>query len=351
MSWPPPLTVWEQEKVLAALNSGRLTDGPWTEAAEDALAGMVGARCAVAFSSCTAAIHAALAARDVGQGSRVAAPSWTFVGTWTGAAHLGAEPVLVDVDWDQHTVVGDVPDGVDAAVAVDLHGAPHGWNRAEVVTDACQALGTEGVGRGGTHCWSFSSAKGLPAPAGGAVTTDDVREAVRLRHLRDYGLQAGEARAVGDVIERAGHNWRPTEPDMALVASRLQTFPERWWPRMRSTGERLRRAAEEAGWWVQTPPAGVVPVWHKIRVGAPVFVNRLIVEFERRGVAVHRWGRPLGSMRAWRQPDGHWPVAADLFAHTVCLGTESEPFWTWPPSRVDHTIEVLSQVAARLELG
>jgi perosamine synthetase len=57
--------------VTAVLRGDWLTQGPHVETFERTLAGMVGARFCVAFSSATAGLHAAVAAAGIGPGDRV----------------------------------------------------------------------------------------------------------------------------------------------------------------------------------------------------------------------------------------------------------------------------------------
>jgi len=89
----------EVAEVADSLRSGWLTTGPKTKRFEAELAAYVGARHAIAVSSCTAALHVALAAHDVGPGDEVIVPTLTFCATANVVAHLGARPVLVDVSF------------------------------------------------------------------------------------------------------------------------------------------------------------------------------------------------------------------------------------------------------------
>src|SRR5665811_176987 len=88
----------ELAEVADTLRSGWLTTGPKTKRFEAELAAYVGARHAIAVSSCTAALHVSLAAHDVGPGDEVIVPTLTFCATANVVAHLGARPVLVDVN-------------------------------------------------------------------------------------------------------------------------------------------------------------------------------------------------------------------------------------------------------------
>lgn len=53
---------------------------------------------ALATSSCTAAMHLALRAADVGPGDEVIVPAFTYVSTAIVATYCGADPVFADVD-------------------------------------------------------------------------------------------------------------------------------------------------------------------------------------------------------------------------------------------------------------
>ncbi len=62
------------EAVAETLRSGWLTLGPRTAAFEEAFAAQLGARHAIALSSCTAALHLAYLAAGVGPGDEVIVP-------------------------------------------------------------------------------------------------------------------------------------------------------------------------------------------------------------------------------------------------------------------------------------
>ncbi len=193
--------------VTRVLRSGWLTTGYETLALEAELAARIDAPHVVAVSSCTAALELAFRALDLKPGARVGVPTWTFVATALPAVHLGATPVLLDVD--PHTL-NLSPASLDAALRAELDavvpvhfgGVP--VNRAvhelcdaagvPVVEDAAHALGASdyrgpisGAGSVGA-CFSFYATKNLTAGEGGALAThrDDV--AARARSMRLHGL-------------------------------------------------------------------------------------------------------------------------------------------------------------------
>src|ERR1700677_3023699 len=85
------------EAVAETLRSGWLTLGPRTAAFEEAFAEHLGARHAIALSSCTAALHLAYLAAGVGPGDEVVVPSFTFAATAAAVLYCGATPVFADI--------------------------------------------------------------------------------------------------------------------------------------------------------------------------------------------------------------------------------------------------------------
>lgn len=358
--WPPPITMAADRRVTTALYSGIWTSGHHTHAAEEALRDLTGAPYAVAFQSCTAAIHAALLAHHVRAGTPLHTPAFGFAGTLTGAAHIGARLLYHDVD----PATGNSVDPLAAPGAViltpDLHGVPHTLRDTPgvtVITDACQALGTlvngRHVGATGTHCWSFSATKLVSAPDGGAVTTDNEALADDLRQLRDYGAEPGAVRA-NALITRPGHNWRPSELSMALVYEELTARLPDAAARAREVGARVRETLTETGLWHQHVPAGTEPALHKIRTGLPdASVRRreaLRTALRDANVPTHRWGHiPLPShptFHAHRGEEPRVPAAVSLADSTFCLGTEDCPPWTWTDEETEllcHTLEMIME--------
>lgn len=81
-----------------ALRSGWITTGPRVAQFEGDFATAVGAPGALAVSSCTDALQIALAALGVGSGDAVFTTAMTFVASVHVIEHVGATPVLVDID-------------------------------------------------------------------------------------------------------------------------------------------------------------------------------------------------------------------------------------------------------------
>jgi UDP-4-amino-4,6-dideoxy-N-acetyl-beta-L-altrosamine transaminase len=246
--------------VTAVLRSAHLTQGEQVEAFEAALAEHVGARLAVATSSCTAALHLALLALDVGPGDLVAAPAITFLSTATAARMCGAEVVFADVDPQSGLMTAETlrealasaSGPVKAALPVHLGGRmadmPAIAAVAEdagvrLVEDCAHAPGSVRAGyRAGSSglsaasCFSFHPVKTLACGEGGAVTTNDPDLAARIGRLRNHGVTHDPALMTDPELSldeegrrhlwsyeqlELGFNYRMTDIEAALGLSQL----------------------------------------------------------------------------------------------------------------------------------
>jgi perosamine synthetase len=223
---------------LAALRSGRLAQGPEVTRFEEALAEAVGAPFAVAVSSGTAALHAALAALGVGPGDEVIVPPLSFVATANAVLLCGARPVFADVEAETLTlssseVAKRLSPRARGAVAMHYAGHPADADTLRQVLgperflleDACHALGARLRGReagtlGDAACFSFHPAKLITTGEGGAVTTASPELARRLRQLREHGIEREPAgfRGLGLPPELAHEERGPWVYEMQALA-------------------------------------------------------------------------------------------------------------------------------------
>jgi len=200
-----------QQAALRVLAGGWVTMGAESVAFEDEFASWVGARHAVAVSSCTAAIQMALMALDLPPGSPVLTPTLTFCGAVQAIVHARLRPVLIDADEETLAVsaagvAAAARRGAAAMVVQHMAGYPvdsaelaaaAGLPIGSVVEDAAHGLGATIGGRAigadaRAACFSFYATKNLPIGEGGAITTDDADLAERFRRMRLHGM-SGDA--------------------------------------------------------------------------------------------------------------------------------------------------------------
>jgi dTDP-4-amino-4,6-dideoxygalactose transaminase len=196
----------EIAEVADSLRSGWITTGPKVKRFEQEFAAYVGAKHAIAVSSCTAALHTSLAAFSVGPGDEVIVPTLTFCATANVVVHLGATPIIVDVDQDFQISAEAVCQAITprTKAIIPVHYAGQACNLSEilaiadahgipVIEDAAHAAGAEYEGaRIGSHghavCFSFYAIKNMTTGEGGMITTNDDILAQRLRLLSLHGM-------------------------------------------------------------------------------------------------------------------------------------------------------------------
>ncbi len=212
---------------------------------EKNFAAFVGVKYAVGVSNCTDALRLALIATGVGYGDEVITVSHTFVATAAAIHHVGAMPVLVDIDDDHNIDVDLIEQAITprTKVIMPVHLNGRVCNMARMVSiaekhgiliieDAAQALGASfndiKVGTFGlAGCFSFYPAKLLGAFGdGGAVVTNSLEIAQKIKALRDHG------RMKDGNISGWAFNCRLDNLQAALLDLKLKQLPE-WIKRRR----------------------------------------------------------------------------------------------------------------------
>ncbi len=185
----PSLGPEETREVLDTLISTWITTGPKTRRFESEFAAYLGAPGALALNSCTAGLHLALATHGLGPGDEVVTTPMTFCASVNVIEHVGARPVLVDVEpdtlnLDPRRVEAVLTDRTRAILPVHYAGHPAEMDPlAEIaserelliVEDAAHALPARyrGVLVGASEnpvAFSFYSTKNLTTGEGGMLT-------------------------------------------------------------------------------------------------------------------------------------------------------------------------------------
>src|SRR6266571_1508133 len=94
----------ELQAVQKPLESGWVVQGPFVKEFENAFNDFTGSRFSIASSSCTTALHIAMAALDLKPGDEVIVPAFTWVATANVVEYMGARPVFCDVNLDTFNI-------------------------------------------------------------------------------------------------------------------------------------------------------------------------------------------------------------------------------------------------------
>jgi dTDP-4-amino-4,6-dideoxygalactose transaminase len=203
----PDLTEEEVEAVVAAVRSGWISRGPRVGELEAALSRYLDGARVVALSSCTAGLHLALLAAGIGPGDEVITSPLTFAASVNVIVHVGATPILADVDpstgcLDPAAAAAAVSERTRAVMPVDYAGHPADLDAfadlatrrgLQVVEDAAHAISTTYRGRRvGTWPWytafSFYATKNLATGEGGALVCPNETAEERVRVLSSHGM-------------------------------------------------------------------------------------------------------------------------------------------------------------------
>lgn len=251
-----------------ALRSDWLTTGPRVREFERAFANSAEAGEAVAVSSGTAALHAAMHVIGIGPGDEVIVPAMTFAASANCVVYQGGTPVFADVDSDSllidpADVEAKITKHTRAIVAVDYAGQPCDYDalsalarrhRLALVADACHSLGGTYKGRPvGTladfNIFSLHPVKALTTGEGGMITCAGFETAHALRRFRNHGISTDHFQReqqgtwLYDMVE-LGYNYRLSDIQCALGLSQLAKLPQ-WVARRREIARRYDAALED----------------------------------------------------------------------------------------------------------
>lgn len=259
----PYFTQDESNMISEAVSSGWVAQGARVTEFEKMIAQHEGVAEGIATTSCTTALHLAMAAQGLGSGMDAIAPAFTFVATENAIVETGATPVMVDVRQETFNVdidklhelivvnyrndggrlinkeTGNVLWGIipvhefglccdidkvnDLAVTYGL----------KVIEDAACALGAKYRDKhpgafGNTACVSFHPRKSITTGEGGMILTDDSSLAKRLRELRTHGSTVSadnRDKRNGFLLpehNEAGYNYRMTDIQGAMGQAQVK---------------------------------------------------------------------------------------------------------------------------------
>jgi dTDP-4-amino-4,6-dideoxygalactose transaminase/lipopolysaccharide/colanic/teichoic acid biosynthesis glycosyltransferase len=270
----PSIGSEEVEALTEALTSNWLSAGPKVRRFEHEFAEFVGAPAALGVDSCTAALHLGLLALGVGPGDRVITTPMTFCSSIHVIEHVGAQPVLVDVEPDtlnidpaavRRVLAGPGGARVKALLPVHLYGHPCDMEPLvglaeryglSILEDAAHALPASYRGRrigSGWNdrvptlsCFSFYATKNLTTGEGGMLTgPPDLIEQARMWSLHGMSRDAFRRYSAEGSwrydVDRAGFKYNMTDLTAALGLQQLRKLPQ-----FQTERERIVRQYDEA---------------------------------------------------------------------------------------------------------
>jgi dTDP-4-amino-4,6-dideoxygalactose transaminase len=362
---PPLIGEEEIAEVVDTLRSDWITTGPKVQRFERDFMEFVDAPAAFAVSSCTAALHLSLLALGIGPGDAVLTTAMTFCSGVHVIEHVGARPVLVDVEPDTlnldpraleeaiQSVTRTQGLRVRAIMPVHLYGHPcdmaaileiaarHGL---AVIEDAAHALPAHYRGKmiGSANpqaevpvltCFSFYATKNLTTAEGGML----VGPPSLIDRARGWGLHGmnrdawkryGKEGTWFYEIACPGFKYNLTDLQAALGLHQLRKLPQ-FHARRQAIVEQYNSAFaefEELQRPAQRPEMG--HAWHlyalRLNLDALTITrNQFIAELQEQGIAASVHFIPIHLHRYYREKYGYvaqdFPVAYREYQRLVSL--------------------------------
>lgn len=340
------------ESVTRTLQTCWIGTGPMVHRLETEFAAYVGARHAIATSSCTAALHLAMIASGVGPGDEVITSPMTFCATANAIVHTGAKPVFADCDIttmniDPRAVEDAVTARTKAIVPVHFAGRPvdmdaitaiakkHGL---QVIEDAAHSIESsfrrKKIGSiGDLTCFSFYVTKNMTTGEGGMVTTNDPELAKQLKVFGLHGMSADAWSRFSDTgykhydVVFPGFKYNLTDIAASLGLTQLPKLPE-WLKRRESIWKYYNEALAALP---LTLPADPEPDTVHARHLYTILVNKdarvsrdeFMLEMHKRQIGTGVHYRALHTHRyyaeRWAYRPEHFPNAYEIGERTVSL--------------------------------
>ncbi len=235
-----------------AINNG--LNGKYVSEFEEKFSLKFDIKYSIALNSGTSALHASLAALDIGPGDEVIVPPLTFIATAFSVLYVGAIPVFADINPDSFNISVDeihkkITRKTKAIITVALYGLPPQLdqikkiaerNKLFLIEDNAQCVYGKCNNKlagsfGDLSIFSLQRSKHLTTGDGGVVITNNENLAEKVRKFADLGYAKLTAKPVTnesfkDIIQdpnykrhlSVGFNFRMPEVCCAMGLAQLE---------------------------------------------------------------------------------------------------------------------------------
>jgi len=237
----PAFNTEDEEALVSCLRTGWVMQGPRVREFEELFADFVGAKYAVAVTSCTTALHLALLVLGIGPGDEVIVPSFSWVATANAVEFVGATVKFVDVDETFNLNLDEIESAISpqtkAIIPVHLFGLCVNVAAIQdkfpdllIVEDAACAAGSSLNGRkagamGEMAAFSFHPRKSITTGEGGMVTTQNESYYKQLLELRNHGLAHDFVKKGNQDMPEVnvlGYNFRMTDIQASIGVTQMK---------------------------------------------------------------------------------------------------------------------------------
>ncbi len=367
----PSIDESDIEAVVETLRSGWLTSASNVKALEAELSEYTGAPFVNVMNSCTAAMHLALRAWNIGPGDEVITTPYTFSATATVVVHTGAMPVFADIrekdaNIDPAAIERAITPRTKVIMPVHFAGEPCDMDAIMdiarrhnllVLEDAAHAIGTKYHGaqigvHGDAVAFSFYANKTMTTGEGGALASRDQEFSDRVRMLTLHGMTRDAWNRYGpggswryDIVE-FGQKDNLTDPAAALGRQQLKRLEQFIEDRTRVAQRYIANLADEEHIILPHFAEENRQAWHlfviRVKDSSPVTRDQVIEKLGERSIGTSVHFIPLHYFTAYqklgRWQKGDFPVAEHFHEGALSL-----------PMYPDLTNDEVDEVCAALK--
>lgn len=349
----------EINNLLECANTGWISSqGRFIKEFEVGFSGYLNGGHAVAVSSGTAALQLGMLALDIGANDEVIVPNFTFGASINAIIHVGAIPVLVDVDPETWTlslkaIEAAINKNTKAIMPVHLYGQSAHIdeinkiaknNNLHIVEDCAEALGgtykKRLIGRDGdATCFSFFANKLITTGEGGMVVFKDKKIADKAKIMRDHGMSPQKKYW----HEFAGVNFRMTNMQASIGVAQLKKINnfllkrknvfQRYDKNFKSNSQLLllpKNSWSENSYWLYT--LVVSEFTEKKR-------DKLLKALSDRGIDARPGFYPLHKMPPYQKYSNGSDYPISSFLGTSTINLPSSPGLTF--DEIDHIAQIV----------
>ena len=238
----------DMDSILEPLRDGWVVQGPKVLEFESLWSEFTNAKHSIATTSCTTSLFLSLAALDLKSNDEVIVPALSWIATANVVENIGCKTIFCDVDLDTlnlnlKELESKINTNTKAIIPVHLFGNPLDIKRIismtqdkniHIIEDAACGFGSyideTHIGTSGIFgCFSFHPRKAISTGEGGMITTNSEEHALKLRSLRDHGMDYkkkndSQTNKPYNMLDHshAGYNFRMTDIQASLGSSQMK---------------------------------------------------------------------------------------------------------------------------------
>jgi dTDP-4-amino-4,6-dideoxygalactose transaminase len=372
---PPRIDQKSIDAVTEVLRSGWITTGPKTRELEARINAYCSAQRTLCLNSWTNAAELVLRWFDIGPGDEVIIPAYTYAATANIVMHLGATPVLVDIERNGYLIdiaalERAITANTKAIMPVDIGGMPVDYDkimtllksdkikslfqsksknqellgRPLFIADAAHSFGALYKGKKvGSECdvagFSFHAVKNLTTAEGGAICLNlpepfdnhQIWKELNISALHGQTkdalskTQAGQWRY--DIVE-AGYKCNLTDIHAALGLVEMDRYDSETLPRRKAICDYYTRVLEGNPWFIapQFQTAISESSYHLYMLQLNNFTeemrDKVISIVAEKGISTNVHFQPLPLLSFYKQKGydmSHYPNAWNNYANEISL--------------------------------